>query len=178
MCDRAGYRTLRWSTHEEGKMTRTKRFAATLAAGAVAATVAVLPAQGGEATSARKLTFTSIERKGDERVIDLGRQGPSVGDRWLLASTLQQDGKRAGRLEADCVGIDKRFGVLQCSVVVILAEGQLTLQGVQIMKRIPGVTAAAEEYSITGGTGAYTGATGSMRRAGNDEPDTLTFTLE
>jgi hypothetical protein len=36
---------------------------------------------------------------------------------------------------------------------------------------------AREEYIITGGSGAYEGATGVMRRSGTGERDTLTFTL-
>jgi hypothetical protein len=35
-----------------------------------------------------------------------------------------------------------------------------------------------EAYAITGGTGAYVGASGTMTRRGNGKKDTLTFTLE
>jgi hypothetical protein len=36
---------------------------------------------------------------------------------------------------------------------------------------------AADVYSITGGTGAYVGATGTMGRSGNGKVDTDVFTL-
>ena len=111
-------------------------------------------------------------------MIDSRPKGPSVGDRWLLASTLRQAGKTAGRLEGDCVAVDKRFGVLQCTVVVILADGRITLQGASVDERIPGVGGRGEEYAITGGTGAYEGAAGTMRRTGDGRRDTLTFSLD
>jgi hypothetical protein len=158
-------------------MSKSGTLAAALTAGTIAALVAVLPAQGQDATGARTLTFTSTEKQGEEHVIDTRPKGPSVGDRWLLASTLRQAGKVAGRLEGDCVGVDKTYGVLQCSLVVILPDGRLTIQGASVSKRIPGVGGTGEEYAITGGTGAYQGATGTMRRNGNDTRDTLTISL-
>ena len=158
-------------------MIKIRALPATLAAGAIAALAAVLPAHGQDSAQTRTLTFTSAEKHGDERAIDTRPKGPSVGDRWLLASTLRQAGKPAGRLEADCVGIDKTYDVLQCTVVVILRDGRLTLHGASVSKPIPGVGGTGEEYAITGGTGAYQGATGTMTRRGNDKRDTLTFTL-
>ena len=110
-------------------------------------------------------------------MVDARPKGPSVADRWLLATTLRQAGKNTGRLEADCVGIDKTYGVLQCSLVVILPDGRLTLQGASVDKRIPGAGGRGEHYAITGGTGAYVGAIGTMRRDGDGDRDTLTFTL-
>jgi hypothetical protein len=150
---------------------------AALAATTIGALVAVLPAQGQEPADARTLTFITVEQQGDEHAIDARPKGPSVGDRWLLATTLRRDGKAAGRLEGDCVGVDERFGVLQCTVVAILPDGRLTLQGASVSKPIPGVGRTGEEYAITGGTGAYTGATGTMRRTGDGRRDTLTFSL-
>ena len=135
------------------------------------------PHTGHDQPDTRTLTFTSTEKQGDEHAIDTRPTGPSVGDRWLLASTLRQAGKVTGRLEADCVGVDKTYGVLQCNVVVILPDGRLTLQGASVAKPIPGVGGTGEQYAITGGTGIYHGATGTMRRTGNDKRDTLTITL-
>jgi hypothetical protein len=107
-------------------VSRNQTLAAALTAGATATLVAVLPAQGQD-PGTRTLTFSSIEKRRGAH--DRRRpKGPSVGDRWLLATTSEQKGKVAGRLEGDCVGVDKQFGVLQCSIVVILRDGRLTLQ--------------------------------------------------
>jgi Allene oxide cyclase barrel like domain len=158
-------------------LTKTGTLAAALAAGAIAAIVAVLPAQGQRPTDMRTLKFISTEKQGDEHAIDTRPKGPSVGDRWLLASTLSQAGNVAGRLEGDCAGVDKTYGVLQCSLVVVLPDGRLTLQGASVSKRIPGVGGKGEEYAVTGGTGAYEGAIGTMRRKSGASHDTLTFTI-
>ena len=45
-------------------------------------------------------------------------------------------------------------------------------------KRIRGVGGRGEEYAITGGTGAFKGASGSVRRTGDGRRDTLTFPLD
>jgi hypothetical protein len=41
-----------------------------------------------------------------------------------------------------------------------------------------GIGATTEAYAVTGGTGAYVGASGTMTRKGNGKRDTLTFTLQ
>ena len=46
-----------------------------------------------------------------------------------------------------------------------------------VSKRIPRVGGTGEHYAITGGTGAYQGAAGTMTRTGNSNRDTLTLSL-
>lgn len=158
-------------------MTRTGALAAALAAAATAALVAVLPANGQDPAGLRHLTFTSTQKAGDERYIDLPPKGPSAGDRIVLSSRLHEAGKPAGRLEGDCVLQDEPFAVIHCGIVVLRADGRLTLHGAYAGKRIPHVGGTSEEYAVTGGTGAYTGATGTMTRTGGGKRDTLTLTL-
>ena len=85
--------------------------------------------------------------------------------------------RQRSREHQRCVGVDKTFGVLQCNIVAILADGRLTLQGASVSKRIPRVGGTGEHYAITGGTGAYQGAAGTMTRTGNGDRDTLTLSL-
>jgi hypothetical protein len=67
---------------------------------------------------------------------------------------------------------------MQCTLTAVLTDGTITLQGVALGKRLPGAsTPAAEVYAITGGTGAYAGASGTMKRSGNGKVDTDVFSL-
>jgi hypothetical protein len=158
-------------------MTRIQALALSLVTAATAALFTVLPANGQDPAGPRKLMFTSIQKPGDERYVDLPPKGPSAGDRIALSSQLHEAGKAAGRLEGDCVVQDKPFAVIHCGIVVLRADGRLTLHGAYAGKRIPHVGGMREEYAVTGGTGAYDGATGSMTRTGGGERDTLTLTL-
>jgi hypothetical protein len=148
-------------------MTHSKTLLATLAVGAAVAAATALPAIGQGTPGARTLTFTSIESRRDQRQIDAPPRGESIGDRFLFSSTLRAGGKLAGRMEGDCLAIDRTYGGLACTVTAILADGSLTLQGAAVSKRIPGgVDGTEERYAVTGGTGAYVGASGTMRRSG------------
>lgn len=158
-------------------MIKTRAVGAALIAATIAATVAVLPANGQPSTGGRTLTFTSTQKHGEERFIDLAPKGPSAGDRVTLSTELRGSDDVPGRLAGDCAWVSKAFAVLQCDIVVILPDGRLSLQGAHAGKPIPGVGGTQERYAVTGGTGAYEGATGTMRRDGNGERDTLTVAL-
>jgi hypothetical protein len=154
-----------------------KMLLATLAAGGAVAAATALPATGQEATS-KTLTLTSVQAKGGERAIDAPPRGDSVGDRFVFASTLRRDGALVGRMEGDCLAVDLKFEGLQCTLTAVLADGSITLQGASLAKHIPGARAPSQDvYAITGGTGAYVGAAGTMRRSGNGKTDTDVFEL-
>ena len=87
---------------------------ATLAAAAAAAAITALPAAGHDAKPAGTLTFTTTQGKGDEVYVDAAPRGESVGDRFMVSSTLRRSGALAGRLEGDCVGLDARYEALDC----------------------------------------------------------------
>jgi allene oxide cyclase-like protein len=150
---------------------------ATLAAAAAAAAITTLPAAGHDAKPSGTLTFATTQGKGDEVSIDERPRGESVGDRFLVSSTLRRAGELAGRLEGDCVGLDARYEALDCSLTIILRDGLLTAKGAATSKPVPGVGRTTEQYAITGGTGAYAGAAGAIRRTGEGDRDTLTVTF-
>jgi hypothetical protein len=161
--------------HREDAM---KILLTTLAAGAAVAAATALPATGQEATGARTLTLTSVQAKGGERSIDAPPRGDSVGDRFVFASTLRDGNALAGRMEGDCLAVDLKYEGMQCTLTAVLADGSITLQGASLGKRIPGASAPSQDvYAITGGTGAYVGASGTMRRSGNGKTDTDVFEL-
>jgi Allene oxide cyclase barrel like domain len=155
-----------------------KMLLATLTAGAAVAAATALPATGQEASPSKTLTLTSVQAKGGERAIDTPPRGDSVGDRFVFASSLRRDGGLVGRMEGDCLAVDLKFEGMQCTLTAVLADGSITLQGASLTKHIPGATAPSQDvYSITGGTGAYVGASGTMRRSGNGKTDTDVFEL-
>lgn len=149
-----------------------------LVAATAAAGIAVIPASGQGQPTTRTLTFVSTEKRNDEKFIDAKPKGYSVGDRFLLSSLLHSGSKIAGRVEAACSLQDPTYHAQACTLTVILADGQITLQGAGLDKRLPGVGDPGEVYAVTGGTGAYVGASGAMTRKGNGKKDTLTFTLQ
>jgi hypothetical protein len=149
-----------------------------LATGAVVAAATALPATGQQAPGARTLTLTSVTARGSEHAIDTPPKGESAGDRFIFASTLRRGAAMAGRMEGDCLAVDAKFEGLQCTLTAVLADGSIALEGASLNKRIPGATTpAGDVYAITGGTGAYAGATGTMTRSGNGKRDTIVFAL-
>ena len=99
---------------------------------------------------------------GDLAFIDVGAPGPSIGDRLVFSNPIfDTDGQTIGRDGADCliVRIDPteppaRQQIVQCTISVQLADGQITVQG---------LAQGTENYfAITGGTGAYRKARGEV----------------
>ena len=155
-----------------------KMLLATLAVGGAVAAATALPATGQQPSPPKTLTLTSVQAKDAQRAIDTPPRGDSIGDRFLFASTLRNGGAFAGRMEGDCLAVDLKFQGLQCTLTAVLADGSITLQGASLTKHLPGATAPSQDvYAITGGTGAYVGAAGTMRRSGNGKTDTLVFEL-
>jgi hypothetical protein len=157
---------------------KTTSLIAALGAATAAAGIAVIPASGQDQNTARTLTFVTTQKRGDVRSTDVKPKGDSPGDSYLLSSLMHRDGKIVGRVEAQCVELDATYQAQMCHIVAVLTDGQITLQGAGFEKRLPGAARSPEAFAITGGTGAYSGAAGSMTIKGNGQRDTLTFTLE
>jgi hypothetical protein len=150
-----------------------------LATVAVVTGIVVLPATGHDVKPSGTLTFTGKASRGDQRMVDLPPKGISLGDHFLGAETLRQAGAPAGRMDIDCVIIDRTYEGQACSLSLILKDGQVTAQGAGVDKRIPGVggttPATGDEYAIAGGTGAYQGAAGALRVKAARTQDTVTL---
>jgi hypothetical protein len=158
-------------------MKTTSLIAALGAAAATAGGFAVLPASGQDQPATHTLTFVSTQKARDTKFVDVKPKGYSVGDSMLLSSLLHSGGHVAGRLEGHCDLLDPTYHSQMCTITAILAGGTITLQGAGLDKKLPGIGDPGEVYAITGGTGAYVGAGGTMTRKGNGRRDTLTFTL-
>jgi hypothetical protein len=157
---------------------KTTSLIAALGAAVAAAGIAVLPASGQDQPTTRTLTFVSTQKPSDTKFFDARPKGESVGDGYLLSSLLHAGSKVAGRVEGHCFELDPTYQAQLCTLTAILADGQIELQGSGLNKKLPGVGGTAEIFAVTGGTGTYVGASGSMTIKGNGKRDTLTFTLE
>jgi hypothetical protein len=100
--------------------------------------------------------------------IDLGASGFSLGDEQVFSDDLYAEGERtaSGTDGGVCtvVRIDRSAktpsGTAQCVVTLSLPDGQITVQGLVTFSgdQLP----AAFDLAITGGTGAYSDASGTV----------------
>ena len=155
----------------------TRTTAAVAIAAALGAGASALPASG-RGGQDPTLTFTTTQKPGDERYVDLAPKGESVGDRFAVSSTIHLGGRPAGRVEADCVALDRRYQGFSCSGTALLPKGSIAFQGTSANKPLPGgVHARKAVFAITGGTGAYSGAGGTATRTGNGKVDRFVLIL-
>jgi hypothetical protein len=166
-------------------MHRSAAFAA-LAAVGVGAAGYIAQASGQETVvTLTKQTFTVQEKDtNDFAFVDnapktkIGREGPrrlSPGDQLAFRSRLVRDGKAVGSLWAHCLVVKGRtFGSASgdCTGTYDLGDGKLFV-GVGGEK----IFSAKEVVgAVTGGTGAYAGATGTFSSPNKDNT-TDTFTI-
>ena len=129
----------------------------------------------------RTLHFSgSVPRDG--RQIDIRPRGTSVGDQVLAAVTLRTSGRVAGRAHVVCTVIDNRYQGQDCQIVLVLRDGTVTASGGGLHRRLPGQPPAspgsADEYAVTGGTGAYNGASGTLiMQSHKDDSSAITLAI-
>jgi hypothetical protein len=91
---------------------------------------------------------------------------PSLGDTSVLGyRVLDAAGKRLGSMSAICVSTDRRGREVDCTGLMRLADGDITLQG------------SGDPLAVTGGTGAYAGARGIAEGHDQDGRTDLTLTF-
>ena len=159
------------------------RYWAMLAAAAAVAALTVGAFAGSGAANhpgSQTLTFTESQRGDFFRFVDHrprsrgSRDNPSIsaGDEVILGSVLlDQNDQRAGRLEAACKALRgaRRFpqALWGCHGFARLGGGTLVVAAT--FKFRQNVITGA----VTGGTGAYEGASGSFRISGEPSVDTF-----
>jgi hypothetical protein len=129
-------------------MTTSHRLA--LVASTLLLTTAALPGQAAE-------RLTVVERPTDEKTIDLGAKGDSIGDLLVFANPVFD---AANKVQ---VGTDQGYCVRtvvgkswECFWTTILKDGLITVEG-------PFYDTGDSVFVITGGSGKYGGAKGSMK---------------
>jgi hypothetical protein len=134
----------------------TKPIAVTVIAAGMAAALfggGAAGAQGG----ARTIELISVEQHC--ATADNGRRGESLGDLDACRGKLRDAGigAPAGRAHWNCVYLGSTRAGSDCSAVVGLRGG--TLQTAGVLSH----TSVTSNWAITGGTGAYAGARGTVR---------------
>jgi hypothetical protein len=118
-----------------------------------------------------KLVATTLQ----EDFLDLGAPGPSLGDEFIFSEVLRERGREVGTSGGVCVVTETvppyTVVTFHCVATLSLRRGQITLQGlVEVQgEDDPGPFTVA----ITGGTGAYRGASGEA--VIRDVSDTVTI---
>jgi hypothetical protein len=134
-------------------------------AAAAAATAAIVPITSAPAASPDSLTLDAHLDRATMRMVDQRPKGRSGGDTFVFSTSLTRGGKPAGRGEFTQTIVDDRYQGVSIHADLLLADGTLELAGGGLNRRPPGGAAPARNSSdmaVTGGTGAYAGARGSV----------------
>jgi hypothetical protein len=154
-----------------------KRFIAFAALPAIVA-AAVLLGPGASAQSGRTLTFTELEKGSTfihiRNTKTKSPQSNSLGDVLAFTNPLADSSKRVvGKLHVNCtttIGASNFLkSVITCSGILVLRDGTLTMQA-NVTPGAPTTTGR-----VTGGTGAYANARGTLvsKSGANGSTDTL-----
>jgi len=116
-------------------------------------------------TSSAADTFRLVERQGTFRYVDLPpkqrseESPPTAGDEIVLTSRLYRSGDRVGTLHAVCTFTRRtaNFDRLPAS-----CAGTFVLKGGSIQVAAGGMLKDKFELAITGGTGRFAGASGTV----------------
>lgn len=114
-------------------------------------------------------TIALVEHIVSETVTDTGEMGDSVGDVLTFANEIYEvtNKTKVGSDQGYCLRVTKGEA-WECNWTVFLGEGQLTVEG-------PFFDAKGSTLAITGGTGTYSGARGTMDLTFRDNPAELNF---
>ena len=138
-----------------------------------AAALAVLLAPAFLAGAAADDTITLVERATSDAVTDLGAQGDSAGDILTFANEAydKDNAKKVGSDSGWCART-VAGKAWECIWTTTLADGQITVEG-------PFYDTADSELAITGGTGEYAEASGSLAlHARNDKGTEYDFVFK
>lgn len=104
-----------------------------------------------------------VEHATTDTVVDLTANGDSTGDLLTFHNELfdETDTEVVGTSHGDCVRIEVAVS-WECRWINFLEGGSITVEG-------PFFDASPSALAVTGGTGAYRGARGSMRLVARDD---------
>lgn len=101
-------------------------------------------------------TVRVVSRDTEQSFVDVGKHGFSLGDEFVFTSKLTRHGYRVGHAGVVCTITSVKREESQCLGSAKLGRGEITIQG--LMADSPRVFS----FAITGGTGAFEGAEGTL----------------
>jgi hypothetical protein len=125
------------------------------------------------AMAAKHLQFVDID---DTRIAHITRKGDAPGDIMTFKGILKdvEEKRQVGTEQGFCLSIDPATKAWECVTTVVLPEGRISYAGSYS-------DVGDSEFTVTGGTGAYKGATGILHlhlRGTTPETDLFTFDLD
>jgi hypothetical protein len=129
------------------------------ALGAAAVLAVVAATASGHASGT---TITLVQHDSSFQFVDIAPKGgaqkpPSQGDEYVIGGTDTENGKPAGRTSLVCtITRPGAKGLSQCVGTLILPRGTISASGVSYL------ATNSDTYAVTGGTGAYVGARGTL----------------
>ena len=155
------------------------RRAALPAAALLVASALTVSAANGQTGRTLELTGSPPTAR-DVKQIDARPRGLSTGDQIIGAVTLREGTQMAGRLHVICTVLDRSYKGQDCEFVLVLRDGTITASGGGLDRLLPGQPQTRpqtpDEYAVTGGTGAYRGASGTLSMLSHDD-DSSAITL-
>jgi allene oxide cyclase len=132
----------------------------------VAAAAGTVPAGAGGGPTVIEV----VERAPTDEVIDIGAPGDSAGDLLTFANRLydRTNATKVGRDQGSCIRISAARGIWQCSWTAWLGGGSVTVEG-------PFYDSRESNLAITGGTGTFHDATGTMHLGFRADPAEFDF---
>jgi hypothetical protein len=124
-------------------------------------------------TGARTLSFVATDIDGNSVTIDLGHKNPGepdIGDLVAFTQDLATNGKNVGQVHVIAAVVDHTQHLSEATGTIVLKNGSIQLAGVVAMD--PKFT-----LTVTGGTGDYVGATGTMDFDASGDSQTMTVRL-
>jgi hypothetical protein len=127
-------------------------------------------------------TLTVLAKIRNEKVVDVGPQGPSQGDMRIVNTTLYNAAgtKRIGRHDQFCVLTDpgEKAQMTECVRTYTLPGGEINSEGVSTRSTLNDSQKSGGTDAISGGTGEYVGVRGEVRfgSRGNKVIQTFHFT--
>jgi allene oxide cyclase len=139
-------------------MRRTLVLMALAAVTASALTAAAVAIGSGSSGLTQPTRVHVIEHPVTDQVIDIGAPGDSPGDQLPFANPIfdASNSRQVGSDEGNCVRASTTQGRWECMWTTFLPKGQITVEGPFRDKF------ATTVLAITGGTGAYRNARGTM----------------